>query len=41
MLQLHEMIRLLHAVACPFFNFFFIIDIGKEECSNLLKIIIF
>ena len=23
MLQLHEMIRLQHAVACPFFKFFF------------------
>ena len=41
-LQLHEMIRVLHEVACPIvFFFFFMIDIGREECSNLLNIIIF
>ena len=39
-LQLHEMIRMLHEVACPIVFIFFMIDIGREECSNLWNIII-
>ena len=40
-LELYEIIRMLYAVACPTVLFCFMIEIGREECSNLLKINIF
>ena len=40
-LKLHEMIRVLRAIACPVVFVFFMIGIGKEECSKLWKMIFF
>ena len=40
-LQLHEMIRVLHVVACPIVCTSFMVGIGIEECWKLSKMIIF
>ena len=36
-LKLREIIRVLYAVACPIVLFCFMIEIGREECTNLWK----
>ena len=33
--KFHELIRVLHEVACPIVLFCFMIDIGREYCSDL------
>ena len=39
-LEVHEVIRVLHMVACAN-DFSFIVGIGREKCSKLWKMIIF
>ena len=38
-LELHETLRVSHIVACPSVSF--MSEVGKEECSNLRKMIVF
>ena len=40
-LGLHEMIRVLHAVACQIVFISFMIEVGRKECSKLWRIITF
>ena len=35
MLELHEMIRVLHTAACTLFSFCFMMEMGRGECSKL------
>ena len=37
-LELLEMIRVSNLVVCPIVSFFFVIEVGIEECSKLWKI---
>ena len=41
MLKSYEIIKAIHVVVCTIVFFCFMIEIGKEKCSKLCKMIIF
>ena len=39
-LELPEIVKVPHAVACPIVLFYFMIEVGREECSKFFRFLV-